>query len=106
MRVAAETLSRCQHRRLDRDDRRPAGRDHLRARRVRALAVGELTRNKKISAADVVGLDTVWASPTDSTFDVARLMRDAEVRHVPKSSGEECVGMVSIRDVLRILIGS
>jgi CBS domain-containing protein len=104
LRVAAETLSAANIGALIVTvDGRPVGiiseRDV-----VRALAVGG--DPDEVWAADVVGLDTVWANPTDSTFDVARLMRDAEVRHVPIRSGEECVGMISIRDVLRILIGS
>lgn len=105
LRVAAETLSAANIGALivTDDGDRPVGiiseRDV-----VRALAAGG--DPDEVWAADVVGLDTVWANPTDSTFDVARLMRDAEVRHVPIRSGEACVGMVSIRDVLRILIGS
>lgn len=106
LRVAAETLTAAHIGALivtsDEDDR-PLG---LISERdvVRALAAGG--DPDEVWAADVVGLDTVWANPTDSTFDVARLMRDAEVRHMPIRSGENCVGMVSIRDVLRILIGS
>jgi CBS domain-containing protein len=106
LRVAAETLSAANIGALivtSEDSDTPLGiiseRDV-----VRALAAGG--DPDEVWAADVVGLDTVWATPTDSTFDVARLMRDAEVRHMPIRSGERCVGMVSIRDVLKILIGS
>lgn len=39
--------------------------------------------------------------PGDATLTAIRLMRDKQVRHVPVVEGEELVGIVSDRDVLR-----
>lgn len=54
-------------------------------------------------AADAIGADAVWAEPSDSIADVARLMRDAAVRHVPVRVQDAVVGMVSMRDVLDVM---
>lgn len=71
---------------------------------VRAVAAGG--DPEEIWAADVIERETVWASPSDSTAHVAGLMRDAGVRHIPLRSEGTVVGMVSVRDVLGVLLGS
>jgi CBS domain-containing protein len=58
-----------------------------------------------VRAANVVGLSIVWANPTDSIGRVAELMRDADVRHIPLRVEGTVVGMVSIRDVHKVLLG-
>lgn len=71
---------------------------------VRALAEGG--RPEVVWAADIVAPETVWATPADSIQDVARLMWEAEVRHIPLRTGGATIGMVSIRDVLAALLVS
>ncbi|HEY8454378.1 MAG TPA: CBS domain-containing protein [Actinopolymorphaceae bacterium] len=71
---------------------------------VRAVAAGG--DPDEVWAGDVMAVETIWASPTDSTFDIALLMRDGNVRHVPLRVHDNCVGMVSVRDVLKVLIGT
>ncbi|MET9023003.1 DUF1918 domain-containing protein [Actinopolymorpha sp. NPDC004070] len=58
----------------------------------------------EVQAHNLVGATTMWASPTDSVRRVAELMRDGEVRHVPLRTEDAVVGVVSIRDVLRVLL--
>jgi CBS domain-containing protein len=70
---------------------------------VHALAAGG--DPDEVWAADVIGINTVWASPTDSIGHVAGLMRDAQVRHIPLRVQEAAVGIVSIRDIIGVLLG-
>jgi CBS domain-containing protein len=65
---------------------------------VRALAEGG--DPDAVWAADVMGVQTLWASPDDTIGSVAELMRLAEVRHVPVRENEAIVGIVSVRDIL------
>lgn len=55
-------------------------------------------------ASDVMTYDTVWAAPGDAIAEVGRAMLDAGVRHLPIRTDERVVGMVSIRDVVRVLL--
>lgn len=71
---------------------------------VHALAAGG--DPDEVAAANVISATTVWASPSDTIRQVAELMRDAGVRHIPLSVQGAVVGMVSVRDVHRILLAS
>ena len=53
---------------------------------------------------EIATFDLVWAAPGDSIRHVGERMLDAEVRHLPIGDGREVVGMVSARDVLKVLI--
>lgn len=68
-----------------------------------AASGGDLAREQ---AGDVMTTDLVTAAPGDSIAEVAALMRDAGVRHVPVRAGETYVGMVSVRDVLEVLLAA
>lgn len=48
--------------------------------------------------------ELVAADPGDSIAEVGALMLDAGVRHVVVRSGEQVLGVVSIRDVLHALL--
>ncbi|MGW0230708.1 CBS domain-containing protein [Actinopolymorpha singaporensis] len=73
---------------------------------VRALAGGG--DPDEVWSADVIGMDTVWASPSDPILQVAGLMRRHYVRHVPLRTRVHpaVVGIVSARDVLAVLYDS
>ena len=45
----------------------------------------------------------VTASPADDILDAARLMGERHIRHLPVVQGENLLGVVGIRDVLRAL---
>ena len=68
---------------------------------VRALADGG--RLDETLAIDVASTDLVAASPDDLVIEAARLMGEHAVRHIPVMAGTGVVGMVSARDVLRVL---
>jgi CBS domain-containing protein len=70
---------------------------------VHALAAGG--DPDEVWAADVIGISVVWGSPTDTIRRVAELMRDADVRHIPLRVQDSVVGMVSMRDVHKVLLG-
>jgi CBS domain-containing protein len=53
---------------------------------------------------EIATFDLIWAAPTDSIREVGVRMLDAEIRHMPVGNGHEVVGMVSARDVLRVLV--
>jgi CBS domain-containing protein len=57
-------------------------------------------------AMDMMSPEAVWASPDDSVRAVARIMEQADIRHVPLRDGDALVGMVSARDVLTVLLGT
>ncbi|MGH4008333.1 MAG: CBS domain-containing protein [Pseudonocardiaceae bacterium] len=57
-------------------------------------------------AADIMTADLVTAQPRDSIAFVGRLMLDTGVRHVVVHENDAVVGLVSIRDVLAVLLGS
>ncbi|WP_020579283.1 DUF1918 domain-containing protein [Actinopolymorpha alba] len=69
---------------------------------VHALAAGG--NPDEVWATNLVGINTIWASPTDTIRQVAGLMRDADVRHIPVRIGDAVVGVVSIRDVQKVLL--
>lgn len=57
-------------------------------------------------AADVMTYDVEAVPPTESIRSVAaRMLRD-EIRHLPVRDGEVTIGVVSIRDVLRVFVES
>jgi CBS domain-containing protein len=60
----------------------------------------------EVTAADAMTTDLVWADPKATVREVADLMLEAGVRHVPVGDGRVAIGVVSIRDVLAVLLGS
>jgi CBS domain-containing protein len=68
---------------------------------VHALAAG--AKPDDVLAANVLGVTAIWASPADSISRVAKLMRDAGVRHIPLRTQDTLVGIVSIRDILEVM---
>ena len=53
---------------------------------------------------DVLTWDLVWATPDDSIAQIAALMIEANVRHIPVGDGRTAVGIVSMRDVFAVLL--
>ena len=53
---------------------------------------------------DVLTWDLVWATPDDSIAQIAALMLEANVRHIPVGDGRTAVGIVSMRDVFAVLL--
>lgn len=48
---------------------------------------------------DVMTMELVTISPSDTARDALNLMRDQKCRHLPVVEGTKCVGIVSIRDL-------
>jgi CBS domain-containing protein len=48
--------------------------------------------------------ELVTAAPTDSIAEVGTRMLEAGIRHVVLRDGDQVVGVVSIRDVARVLL--
>ncbi len=55
-------------------------------------------------AADVMTAELADAEPDESILRVATRMMANEVRHLPVNDGEELIGVISERDVLRALV--
>ena len=55
-------------------------------------------------AVDVMTAELAHADPSDTVLRVAARMMANEVRHLPVTDGEELVGVISERDVLRVLV--
>jgi CBS domain-containing protein len=66
-------------------------------------AVAENRNLDRVRAEDVMTTTLASASPDDALLDVARLMIDNEIRHLPLVTHDAVVGVVSERDVLRAL---
>jgi len=53
--------------------------------------------------ADAASRELLTADPDDTILDAVRIMAAVNVRHLPVLAGTEVIGMVSARDVLRLL---
>jgi CBS domain-containing protein len=56
--------------------------------------------------ADVMTRTLVTASPDDDVIAAARLMGERRIRHLPVVQDDNVLGMIGIRDVLRVLVES
>jgi CBS domain-containing protein len=55
-------------------------------------------------AVGVMTAELAYADPSDTVLRVAARMMANEIRHLPVIDGEELVGVISERDVLRVLV--
>jgi CBS domain-containing protein len=53
---------------------------------------------------DVMTTSLLTVTAEDTVEDAARLMRERRIRHLPVVEGENLVGVISIRDVMRLLV--
>ena len=70
----------------------------------RDVAYGFAAHGNELAAlrvADLMTASVVTCSPTDSIADVARVMTQRRIRHVPVVEHERLVGLISIGDVLK-----
>jgi CBS domain-containing protein len=67
-----------------------------------ARAVGTQTRDIGVlNASDLMTRSVITCGPGDSIRDVAKIMTENRIRHVPVSDGSRLVGLVSIGDILK-----
>ena len=59
----------------------------------------------QLTASDVMSTRLVTVPPEASVIEAARIMREAQVRHRPVVSDDEIAGILSMRDVFRVLLG-
>jgi CBS domain-containing protein len=59
-----------------------------------------------VRVADVMTRTLVTAAPDDDVMAAARLMGERGIRHLPVVQGDNVLGMIGIRDVLRVLVES
>jgi len=55
----------------------------------------------EMRVSDLMTVQVVTCSPEDLIADVARIMTNRRVRHIPVKQGDKLVGVVSIGDVLK-----
>jgi CBS domain-containing protein len=58
----------------------------------------------EVRVGDVMTTQLVTVSPEDDILDAARLMGERKIRHLPVLEGENLLGMVGIREVVRVLL--
>ena len=58
----------------------------------------------EIRVGDVMTRQLVTLSPDDDILDAARLMGERKIRHLPVLEGENLLGVVGIREVVRALV--
>ena len=58
----------------------------------------------EIKVGDVMTRKLFLAEPDDDLVVVAQLMQDKRIRHIPVVQGENVLGMLGIREVLRVLL--
>jgi len=58
----------------------------------------------EIRVGDVMTRQLVTLAPDDDILDAARLMGERKIRHLPVLEGENLLGMVGIREVVRALV--
>lgn len=59
-----------------------------------------------VSVGDVMTRTLVTAAPDDDVLAAARLMGERRIRHLPVVQDDNVLGMIGIRDVLRVLVES
>lgn len=55
---------------------------------------------------EVMTPNVITISPTDSLNDCMRIMSNKHIRHLPVMDGQQLLGMVTIRDVVREIINA
>jgi CBS domain-containing protein len=65
---------------------------------------GEGSEFAEVRVGDVMTRNPVTLSPDDDVLEAARLMGERKVRHLPVLEGENLLGMVGIREVMRTLV--
>ena len=58
----------------------------------------------EVRVGDVMTRNPVTLRPDDDVLEAARLMGERKIRHVPVLEGENLLGMVGIREVMRTLV--
>jgi CBS domain-containing protein len=58
----------------------------------------------EVRVGDVMTRQLVTLSPNDDILEAARLMGERKIRHLPVLEGENLLGMVGIREVVRVLV--
>jgi CBS domain-containing protein len=58
----------------------------------------------EVRVGDVMTRQLVTLSPDDDILDAARLMGERKIRHLPVLEGENLLGIVGIREVVRSLV--
>ena len=58
----------------------------------------------EVRVGDVMTTQLVTLSPNDDILEAARLMSERKIRHLPVLEGENLLGMVGIREVVRVLV--
>ena len=58
----------------------------------------------EVRVGDVMTTQLVTLSPDDDILEAARLMGERKIRHLPVLEGENLLGMVGIREVVRVLV--
>jgi CBS domain-containing protein len=57
-----------------------------------------------VRVGDVMTTQLVTVSPDDDILEAARLMGERKIRHLPVLEGENLLGMLGIREVVRVLL--
>ena len=57
-----------------------------------------------LTAGEVMTPDVVTVGPDATILEAARLMQDSQVRHLPVLDGGKPVGIISIRDLMRVVV--
>jgi CBS domain-containing protein len=57
-----------------------------------------------LTAGEVMSSDLLTVGPDDTVLQAARVMQEAQVRHLPVLSGGQISGMVSMRDLFGALV--
>jgi CBS domain-containing protein len=65
---------------------------------------GEGSEFLGVRVGDVMTRNPVTLSSDDDVLEAARLMGDRKIRHVPVLEGENLLGMIGIREVMRTLV--
>src|ERR1051325_9307652 len=65
---------------------------------------GEGSQFADVRVGDVMTRQLVTLAPDDDILDAARLMGERKIRHLPVLEGENLLGMVGIREVVRVLL--
>ncbi|MBI2565028.1 CBS domain-containing protein [Candidatus Woesearchaeota archaeon] len=65
-------------------------------------AVVKDKKPSKITASDIMEITLRTIAPENDIFDALQMMRDYNIRHIPVTENEKLIGLVTLKDILKI----
>ena len=61
---------------------------------------------ENLTAEEILTSDLVTVTPQTTVAEAGRMMIEAGIRHLPVADDDDVIGLISVRDILAVLVGS